>query len=227
VRQSFPTGISVDTMGIDPTTGRIVVGGTLGAPGNGGGTQGMGFVAYTRSGHLDRTFSGDGRMHRATSFAGGLGALTILPNGRIVAVGGTHRGQAGAQILVEKYTRSGDFDTSFGGGDGIFLFGFDQSGSACDDGASGVTAQADGKIVVVGSSNCTGPEFVVARLTAAGGFDPTFHGGALLTTFPSGDSQANAVAVNNATHKIVVVGDEITESPSIGTDAMLAARYLG
>jgi uncharacterized delta-60 repeat protein len=129
-------------------------------------------------------------------------------------------------MLVEKYTRSGAFDTSFGGGDGIVPIGFTTNGNARNDLASDVAVQQDGKIVVAGGSNGQTDEFALARLNPGGTLDASFHGGGVLTPFNQ-DAAGTGVAVNNGTHKIVVVGVEFSSGQSHAVDAMLAARYQG
>jgi uncharacterized delta-60 repeat protein len=223
-RTAFGQHVFGFSVGIDPTNGRIVVGGEQ--INSGGFTHNFAFAAYTTAGDLDHTFSGDGKMVRPTSLAGGLSALHVLDNGRIVAAGTTLKSLARNQFLVEKYKRDGSFDTSFGGGDGAVVTGFKTGGNARDDFALDVGEQSDGKIVVAGESAGADRRFAVVRLTAAGALDSTFHGGGVLTAF-SEDAAATGVAINNASHRILLVGDEITTGPTIRVDAMLAARYLG
>jgi uncharacterized delta-60 repeat protein len=186
----------------------------------------MAFAAYTHSGDLDHAFGQGGKMIRSTAVRGGLASIAILGTGRILAAGTTSSGPTKGQILVEKYTRSGAFDTSFGGGDGIVPIGFSTGGHPRDDIASDIAVQGDGRIVVVGISIAQTEEFAVVRLNAGGSLDTGFHGGGVLTAFDD-DAEAKGVAVNNASHKIVVVGTEHTSNPSIPIDAVLAARYLG
>jgi uncharacterized delta-60 repeat protein len=223
-RTAFSEDAEGRSVGIDPTNGRIVIGGILI---NGSGfTHDFAVAAYTKSGSLDPTFDGDGKMVRSTELAGGLSALSVLGTGRIVAVGVTNPGPQKGQMLVEKYTRSGAFDTSFGGGDGIVPIGFTTNGNARNDLASDVAVQQDGKIVVAGGSNGQTDEFALARLNPGGTLDASFHGGGVLTPFNQ-DAAGTGVAVNNGTHKIVVVGVEFSSGQSHAVDAMLAARYQG
>jgi uncharacterized delta-60 repeat protein len=206
-------------VGVDPATGRIVVGGVL----HGGAVHDFAFAVYTKTGGLDHTFSGDGKMVRPTADRGGLFRLAVLGTGRIVAVGATTAGVQKGQMLVEKYTRAGDFDSTFGGGHGIALVGFRKNGHPRDDLAFDVGIQSNGKIVVAGQSAGQDLEFAIARLRGNGTLDPAFHGGGVLTAFPE-NAAANGVAINNGTHKIVAVGQEFVSGH---VDAMLAARYLG
>ena len=80
--------------------------------------------------------------------------------------------------------------------------------------------------MVGGLSAGADEEFAVARLNANGTLDSTFHGGGVLTGFTKG-AQSTGLAINNQTHKIVLVGIEFTSGSSSSPDAMLAARYLG
>ncbi|MFL5797732.1 MAG: hypothetical protein ACJ77A_07325 [Actinomycetota bacterium] len=223
-RTAFGEHVSGFSVGIDPTGGRIVVGGL--ERNSGGFEHNFAVAAYTQNGDLDHSFNGNGKMVRVTTVNGGLSALSVLGNGRIVADGTTSQGQAGRQFLLEKYRRDGSFDTSFGGGDGVVVTGFKVGGQARDDAALDLTVQSDGKIVAVGESVGADIRFAVVRLTAGGALDPSFHGGGTLTAFNQ-DAIAEGVAVNNATHRVLVVGDERTTGPTIRIDAMLAARYLG
>src|SRR5262249_25769839 len=128
------TGFAEDTearsVAIDPTDGRIVVGGVLV---HGGISHDFAVAAYAKSGALAPSFWGEGLMVRTTSDAGGLSAVAILGNGRIVAAGTTNTGQPKGQMLVERFTRAGDFDSSFGGGDGQTLIGFGSGGHPRND----------------------------------------------------------------------------------------------
>jgi len=220
-RAAFTDEAHAESVAIDPTDGRIVIGGTLFSS---VGSHDMAFAAYTKAGSLDHTFSGDGKIVRTTSNAGGLGALTILDTGKIVAVGTTNRGVPRDDMVVHKYLRTGAFDHSFGGGDGIAFFGYGTGSDSRDDEAADVALQADGKIVVAGfSRGSDNNQFAVLRLTANGAIDPSFGGGKVRTGFTK-DAGGNAVAVNNGTHKIVVGGVEVTNQSASGT---LFARYLG
>ena len=155
-------------------------------------------------------------MVRSTSLGGGLSALHVLDSGRIVAAGTTVKSQTGDQFLVEKYKRDGTFDTSFGGGDGAAVTGFKTGGESRDDFGLDMAVQSDGKIVVAGESIGTDKRFAVVRYTSAGVLDPSFSGGGVLTSFAQ-DAAATGVAVNNGTHKILLVGDEITTARRSGS----------
>lgn len=88
--------------------------------------------------------------------------------------------------------------------------------------ADGIAAQADGKIVVVGTDDA-GDDFVVIRLNANGSLDQSFgEGGRVVTDFLEGADVARAVAIQ-PDGKIVVAG---TARRSVGNRPNFAvARY--
>ncbi len=90
----------------------------------------------------------------------------------------------------------GDLDVSFSG-DGKQTTDFGGS-----DAAAAVAMQADGKIVVAGSS---GGNFALARYGADGALDPSFSGDGLVTTDLGGTDTGQGVAIQTD-GKIVVAG---------------------
>lgn len=106
---------------------------------------------------------------------------------------------------------AGDFDTTFGGGDGVALVDF---GAGSADYGTTIAALSDGKSIVggsVGSGNNTDDAFGLSRLNADGSLDLTFGGGdglALLdfgpgVAEPDADLESIAIAPDG---KIVAVG---------------------
>jgi uncharacterized delta-60 repeat protein len=100
---------------------------------------------------------------------------------------------------------AGDFDTTFGGGDGAALVDF----GGTSDFASSIVPLADGKILVggsVGNGSNTDDVFGIARLNADGSLDTTFGGGDGLATLDLGpDADLNNLTVG-PDGKIVAVG---------------------
>jgi uncharacterized delta-60 repeat protein len=120
--------------------------------------------------------------------------VALQADGRIVAVGTSN-----SDFFVARYNPNGTLDTTFDG-DGIKTIDF---GGA--DHAAAVAIQADGKIVVVGSTS-KNDNVAVARLTDTGALDTSFNGTGLLTIDLAGAGEAgNAVAIQ-ADGKIVVAG---------------------
>jgi len=163
-------------------------------------------LRYNAVGTLDPTFSGDGIV--TTSFGSSASldsarAVAIQPNGRIV-VAGREGPQSNPGVGLARYNTNGTLDTTFSG-DGILEMEFSTSAGGE---ATGVAIQADGKIVVVGSS---GTDFAVARLNPDGTLDATFGpppGGIVTRDFGSANEGAIAVAIQTD-GRIVVAGSTI------------------
>lgn len=175
--------------------GKIVVAGSLGGD----------FVVarYNRNGTLDTTFSGDGIV--VTDFGGSgtdsANAIAIQSDGKIVVAG--NAGLANnARVGVARYNTNGTLDNTFSG-DGRFTMDFVGTVGGA---ARGVAIQADGKIVIVGSS---GSDFAIARLNANGTLDTTFgpqpSTGIVTRDFGSSSEGATAVAILSD-GRIVVAG---------------------
>jgi uncharacterized delta-60 repeat protein len=134
--------------------------------------------------------------------------LTIRP--RRLAISTFIAAVLGSAILsAAAQAAPGDLDPSFSG-DGKQTTGFRISGSAANDVASAVAIQANGKIVVVGSSgsHATGSDFALARYNPNGSLDKSFSGdGRQRTGFGIWGPicVATAVAIQDD-GKIVVVG---------------------
>jgi uncharacterized delta-60 repeat protein len=110
-------------------------------------------------------------------------------------------------------------DTSFSD-DGKVTTSF----SAGNDVGSGIAVQADGKIVVVGTSNSGSgnSEFAVARFNDDGSLDNTFDvDGRVTTSFSGGDDVGSGIAVQ-ANDQIVVVG---TSNDGSGDSEFAVARF--
>lgn len=153
-------------------------------------------LRFDTSGALDPTFDGDGIL-----VLSGIGpnAVTVQDDGKIVVAGVWIN-----DFAVARYTDTGAPDTSFSG-DGIATADF---GGGQDIGRA-VAIQADGKIVVVGS---TAPDFDARDFAAArfngddGTLDTSFSGDGLQHTSLFGiNEDANAVAIQ-ANGKIVLAG---------------------
>lgn len=118
-------------------------------------------------GDLDTSFSGDGK--RAIDFGGtdAANAVLVQPDGRIVLAGGG-AGANESSFCVARLRPSGALDTTFGsGGKRTIDFG------GVNDAAFGAALQADGKILLAGSSDL---QVAVARLNPSGSLDTTFSG---------------------------------------------------
>lgn len=159
---------------------------------------------YNPNGSLDPTFSGDGKQMTDfgsdTDDQGGRAALQA--NGRIVVAGSTYDGNAKGyrDFALARYLPNGSLDSTFSF-DGKVTTDFAQS----DDQARGVALQANGRIVVAGTSGASRAKFALARYTKAGSLDSSFSGDGRLVTPIRAQAAATAVAIQ-ANGKIVAVG---------------------
>ena len=158
-------------------------------------------VRYNTDGTLDTSFSGDGKLttNFATEDEGQ--SVTVQADGKILVAG--YSRQDGSVFVTDfalvRYNSDGTLDTSFSDGgrltaDIIFT---------SDDYGYSVTVQADGKILVAGSS---GSAFVLVRCNTDGSLDTTFSGDGILTTdFGTSSDLGQSVTVQ-ADGKILVAG---------------------
>ena len=173
---------------------------TLWSLGLGPGTSG---TAYAADGDLDPTFDGDGKV--TTDFGSGIDRATgmaIQPDGKIVAAG-IVPGDASIDFGLARYNTDGSLDITFGG-DGTVTTDF---GTNAAERALEMALQADGKIVVAGSTIIgSNSDFALARYNADGSLDTTFSGdGRATLDFAGGLDEARAVAIQ-PDGKIVAAG---------------------
>src|SRR5262249_1582019 len=121
------------------SNGKIVVGGWAG--------NDFSLARYNPDGSLDKTFGNGGKV--TTNFGNGspdsvddIDGIAIEPDGKIVAVGGSN-----GDFALARYLPNGKPDNAFGKGGRVVT---DFGGSL--DRAQDVALQADGRIVVVGTS---------------------------------------------------------------------------
>jgi uncharacterized delta-60 repeat protein len=165
--------------------------------------------AAAAPGDLDTSFDGDGKV--TTSISTGLDvgrAAVIQPDGKIVVAGIADINNANSDFIVIRYNPDGSLDTTFDG-DGKVTTDF----SGRDDQAHGVAIQADGKLVVAGSSS---GDFALARYNTDGSLDVTFDVDGRVLLDVGGNDSANAIRLQ-PNGKIIVVGN--------GANAAFAVRY--
>ncbi len=151
-------------------------------------------------GDLDPSFGENGVVTSGPN--GEAIGVAIQPDGKIVAAGSA-QSDSGARFAVARYSTDGTLDASFGQ-EGQVTTGF----GASDDNGSDVAIQADGMIVVAGTSfRNPVSQFALVRYKPGGSLDPTFGtDGKLRTAFgPTANAVANALVVEPG-GKIVVAG---------------------
>jgi uncharacterized delta-60 repeat protein len=154
--------------------------------------------AVEQAGSLDTTFGGDGEV--TTSFAGGFAiasGVAIQADGKIVAAGTVSR--LLSAIVLARYQTDGSLDPTFGG-DGRVRATFPGGMFV-----RAVAIQADGRIVVAGSSGSSVTTFAVARFTTDGSLDRAFGDDGRVTTAFRRRAEAFDVAIQ-ADGKIITLG---------------------
>ncbi len=205
--------------------GKILAGGRSGPLGR----HNFALARFLPNGALDTTFGTAGKV--TTDFAGrddSIEALTLLPDGRILAVGPSGTGPTGGpfKMALARYTKQGKPDPTFGVA-GKTLLSFGQSSAA-----TAVALLAGGKFLVGGGIAMTGGgggaanmDFAVLRFTANGKLDPTFGtAGRVTTDFAQKfDGVDDLRVLTNG--KIVVAGQIDESQPGAGDGAFGLARY--
>ena len=140
---------------------------------------------------LDPTFGSAGITSTAFGYYGAAARVVIQPDGRIVTAGQDALGD----FALARYTTSGALDTSFNGTGKVTT----TASGSCSGQARALALQADGKIVVAGTScpnfNST-RNFTIYRYNTDGSLDTTFgSSGKTTINFSAGASEACAVAV--------------------------------
>ncbi len=187
--------------------GHIVIGGYS----SNGSNDDFALLRYDINGDLDSTFGGgDGIVTTAIGTGRDRAeSVTLQTDGKILLSGLIHNG-SDYDLALTRYLSNGDLDTTFGGGDGIVTTAI---GSG-DDEANSVTVQADGKILVGGSSNNgTDDDFTLVRYNTDGTLDTSFGGGDGIVTTPIGSDQDIGYDVVVLTDgKILIAGSSFNGS---------------
>ncbi|MDD2534949.1 MAG: hypothetical protein PHW78_00045 [Macromonas bipunctata] len=174
------------------------------------------------NGQLDTSFgkADDGAPDGVVNLSLGKGndagnAVALQADGKIVVVG-TNTDAGSSNMAVVRLTKSGELDKTFGVGtddgtpDGVVSLSLGDG----NDAGNAVALQADGKVVVVGTTTSTDKtsNIVVARLLPNGQLDTSFGkandgtpDGVVNLSLGDGNDTGNAVALQ-ADGKIVVAG---------------------
>jgi len=215
---------------------RIVVVGNSNASGN----SNIVVARLNPDGQLDTFFgadNNDGTPDGVTSVNLSAGndiahALALQADGKIL-VAGSDIDAGSKDAVVARLNADGSIDMAFGAGiaDGTPDGAVGINLGAGDDEIAAIAVDADGKIVVVGTttSTSTTSNVFVARLLASGGFDTSFGqgndgtpDGVVNLSFSNGADIAQALAIQ-ADGKIIVAGDDVGTD---GTSNIALARLL-
>ena len=147
------------------TGGRIVTGGqSCEFPGNSDEVCDFGVARYTANGTLDRRFGRKGRIRTdlGADLSEGIRGLVVQADGRIVAAGETS-GPGAQDVGLTRYRSDGRLDRSFGL-NGVVITPVSPS----TDEVGGLELQADGRLVVAGTTAVSQSfGFFVSRYLAA------------------------------------------------------------
>ena len=167
---------------------------------------------YNSDGSIDTSFSSDGKL--VTDFAGSDdhgSSVTVQLDGKILVAGSSD-----GDFALARYNSDGLLDTSFSY-DGRDTTNFGGSDDSCNN----VTMQADGKILVTGSS---GGDFAVARYNSDGSLDTTFNGFNTLNGAPTYIKHGNAVVLDN---DVQIFDAELAASNNYAGASLTLARHGG
>lgn len=184
--------------------GKIVVAGS--GSGSGFGND-IAVARYNADGSLDTGFDADGKALADLGFSDNGNSVTLQKDGKIVVAG-----MSGDNFALVRFNANGSLDT-----------GFDTDGKLTTDfgsydQATSVALQADGKIVVAGTSSGA---FALARYNTDGSLDTGFDTDGKLTTLVGRASYAQSVVVQ-ADGKILVAG---YGSADFGDNDFVMARF--
>jgi uncharacterized delta-60 repeat protein len=209
--------------------GKILVAGASTTPAHG--AADMSLIRLNADGSLDTSFAGDGStiIPVGTGFSAAQ-SLGLLPDGKIL-VAGTSVGSGGTDFTVLCLNADGSLDATFGSA-GVAQIAI-SAGSGSDQ-ASSLAVQADGCIVLAGSSdNGSYYDFSVARLLADGSLDTSF-GTAGTVVIPLGSKSAYAYSVAiQPDGRILVAGNSYNGTGTdltvlrLNTDGSLDTSFSG
>jgi uncharacterized delta-60 repeat protein len=203
--------------------GRIVVTGSLPTPG--GVLDDFAVVRFKTDGSLDTSLGGAGIV--TTDFSGGFDiptAVAIQEDGKIVVSGFiVDLAVFDTRFAVARFNEDGSLDAAFGSAGKVTT---DVEGTL--DLGSALALQADGKIVVVGSTGAgaASRDIAVARYDTDGTLDPTFGIGGTVTTDIVGAVDFGFAVAIQADGRIVVAA-RMDLGPAKGGSDFGLVRYEG
>ncbi len=208
-------GISITT----DSNGKILV---TGESYNSSGNYGMVIWRYKADGTPDTTFDGDGIVVNNNAYGWVRGySITTDSNGKILVTGFSWNGWYGnVDMVIWRYNANGTLDTTFDT-DGIVMSNSAAGGNGNDSGFS-ITIDANGKILVSGSSdNSSGNhDMVIWQYNANGTLDTTFGTDGIVVSNNAAGGNGNDWGFSITTDsngKILVAGESYDSSDKYDT----------
>jgi uncharacterized delta-60 repeat protein len=166
--------------------GKILVGGYVRT----GGYLNFALVRYNTDGTQDNSFGSNGivitDMMNTVDGWDVIQAVTLQPDGRIVAAGYTNNAGMGTPLTMDfaiaRYNTDGTPDNSFGG-DGKVVTSVEGYSTEIKS----LFVQPDGKIIAAGSGHGNSTDMVLVRYTADGRLDNSFDNDGIVITNTSND----------------------------------------
>ncbi len=168
---------------------------------------------YKAEGILDTSFGSGGLTITNVGGAAWANSVKLQSDGNIVIAG-----RAGNELAVARYNINGTLDGSFGTG-GISTTLIAMYGNT----ASSLALQPDGKLVMAGMSGGYLGDFTLARFSADGILDNTFHSDGIVTSSLNKSNEAANDLVIQPDGKIIVAGRSVIEQGVFLNDALV--RY--
>jgi uncharacterized delta-60 repeat protein len=177
-------------------TGRIFVAGYTMISGK----TSFALTCYKADGTLDTSFGTSGKLLADFGSSSDVGySLKVDAQGRVLLVGTTLI-NGKRDIAVVRYTSTGQLDSSFG------TTGKVTTDLGDDDEGKSITIDANGKILVAGTTIVNGQrDFTVVRYDASGNLDTSFGTGGKFTTDLGGDDDARSLTIE-LSGKILIGG---------------------
>ncbi|MCB0156272.1 MAG: DUF11 domain-containing protein, partial [Anaerolineae bacterium] len=220
---SFGTAgkVIVDKAGTSDTFGSVIVlpDGKLliGASTYSGGATDCVLTRYNNDGSLDTSFGAGGKVITDINYRDGCGAMTLQADGKVIRTGATSGEDFISDISLMRYNDDGSLDPSFGT-DGIVTTDF----GSPNEGASGITIQANGQILVAGYVTNGMTDFALARYNSDGSLDLSFGKAGKVITNLGGFDRGLAIELQ-PDNKIIVGGYKTISGNGDGA----LVRYLG
>lgn len=124
--------------------------------------------------------------------------ITLSANNKILLVGSVDDPVApGSDIMLARYSKSGQLDTSFGGENGSANGVVTLAIGSLFEALQAVRQQADGKIIAAGyTNNGSDEDFLLVRFNSNGSLDKSFGANGVVTTdFGLGNDRASSLII--------------------------------